>query len=342
MKKINVLSLFDGISCGQVALERAGIEINKYYASEIDKYAIEVAQKNYPNTIQLGDVTKWQEWKINWASIDLLIGGSPCQGFSFAGKQLNFNDPRSKLFFVYVDILNHIKKYNPNVKFLLENVKMKKEYQDVISSYLGVEPIEINSALVSAQNRKRLYWANFKFNIDNFPNQGKVIKDILEDNPDKKYYMNYPIILKVQSDKNILNQVGDIPKNYLNDNERQRRVYSINSISPSVLARSDSPKILCVGFLDMKASKQIRSVYNPLGLSPTVDTMQGGHRQIKILDNALIRKLTPLECERLQTLDDNYTEGISNTQRYKCIGNGWTVDVITHIFKGLKESEENQ
>lgn len=133
---MNVLSLFDGMSCGQIALNRVGIKINNYYASELDKYAIKVTQANYPNTIQLGDVTKWRDWEIDWSSIDLLIGGSPCQGFSFAGKQLAFDDPRSKLFFVYVDILNHIKSVNPNVKFLLENVKMKKEFLDVITESL--------------------------------------------------------------------------------------------------------------------------------------------------------------------------------------------------------------
>ena len=162
---MKVLSLFDGISCGMAALERAGIPVDAYYASEIDKNAIAISQKNYPNIIRLGDVTKWREWDIPWAEIDLLIGGSPCQGFSFAGKQLNFNDPRSRLFFEFVDILNHIRKHNTNVKFLLENVGMKKEYQDVISSYLGTTPIKINSALVSAANRNRLYCANFKFDI---------------------------------------------------------------------------------------------------------------------------------------------------------------------------------
>lgn len=148
---MKVLSLFDGISCGMVALERAGIPVESYYASEIDKNAIAISQKNYPNIIRFGDVTKWREWDIPWAEINLLIGGSPCQGFSFAGKQLNFNDPRSKLFFEFVDILNHIKKHNPNVKFLLENVKMKKEYQDVITEKLSVEPLPINSKCLSAQ-----------------------------------------------------------------------------------------------------------------------------------------------------------------------------------------------
>ena len=141
---MNVLSLFDGISCGQVALERAGIEVDNYYAAEVDKYAIKVTQANYPNTIQLGDVTKWREWDIDWSSIDLLIGGSPCQGFSFAGKQLAFDDPRSALFFEYLNILNHIKAVNPGVKFMLENVRMKKEHLNVITNLLGVEPVFIN------------------------------------------------------------------------------------------------------------------------------------------------------------------------------------------------------
>lgn len=133
---MNILSLFDGMSCGRIAAERAGFNVDNYYASELDKYAIKVTQANWPNTVQLGDVTKWREWDIDWSSIDLLIGGSPCQGFSFAGKQLAFDDPRSKLFFVYVDILNHIKGFNPDVKFMLENVKMKKEFLAVITESL--------------------------------------------------------------------------------------------------------------------------------------------------------------------------------------------------------------
>lgn len=133
MIKLNVLSLFDGMSCGRVALDRAGIDVNNYYASEIDKYALAVSRARYLDIKHLGDVTKWKDWNIDWSSIDLLIGGSPCQGFSMAGKQLNFNDPRSKLFFEYVDILNHIKEVNPKVLFLLENVKMKSEFRDIIS-----------------------------------------------------------------------------------------------------------------------------------------------------------------------------------------------------------------
>jgi len=189
---MKILSLFDGISCGRVALERAGIAVDKYYASEVNKYAIKIAQKNYPDIIQLGDITKWREWDIE--SPDMIMGGSPCQGFSIAGKGLNFDDPRSKLFFVFVEILKY---YKPKY-FLLENVVMKQEYIDVISGMLGdlypecvtqheifrngrLEPIMINSALVSAQNRNRLYWTNIQ-GIEQPQDRGIVLKDIIQNN----------------------------------------------------------------------------------------------------------------------------------------------------------------
>jgi len=180
--KLKILSLFDGISCGRVALERAGFEVDKYYASETDKYAIKIAQKNYPDTVQLGDVTNWIEWKdkLDWSKIDLIQGGSPCQGFSFAGKQLNFADKRSALFFIFENIVAHAKKHNPNVKFLLENVRMKQEYQDVISERMGVKPIMINSNLVSAQNRVRLYWTNIP-NIKQPEDKNIMLKDIVHE-----------------------------------------------------------------------------------------------------------------------------------------------------------------
>lgn len=162
-----------------IALERAGIKVKKYYASEIDNNAISVSKRNYPEIIQLGDVTKWGGWHIDWNEIDLLIGGSPCQGFSSSGKELNFNDPRSKLFFEYKDILNHLKDINPKIKFLLENVKMKQEWADIISGYLGVEYQEINSKYFSAQNRVRYYWTNFP--IDPYIDKGILLKDIVED-----------------------------------------------------------------------------------------------------------------------------------------------------------------
>lgn len=155
-----VLSLFDGKSSGYTAMELAGLPITKYYSSEIDKYAIKVSDAIHPNQIRLGDITKWREWDIDWGSIDLVLAGSPCQGFSFAGDQLAFDDPRSALFFVYRDILNHVKKHNPDVFHVLENVKMKQEHEKFITKEVEVEARLINSSLFSAQNRQRLYWTN--------------------------------------------------------------------------------------------------------------------------------------------------------------------------------------
>ena len=190
---MNVLSLFDGISSGMVALERAGIKIDKYYASEIDKYAMQISKKNYPNIIQLGDITKWKTWDIDWANIDLIIGGSPCQGFSFSGKMLNFEDSRSKLFFVFVDILNHIKQLNPNIKFLLENVRMKQEWQEVINKHLGVKPVLINSSLFSAQTRNRLYWANWNIPTPT-ADKNIVWSDVMLHNATDVYYLTQKML----------------------------------------------------------------------------------------------------------------------------------------------------
>ena len=232
---MNVLSLFDGMSCGQLALKRANIPYKKYFASEIDKYAIQITQKNFPDTVQLGDVNNWMNW--NLPKIDLLLGGSPCQGFSVAGYGLNFSDPRSQLFFRYVDCLQW---YKPTW-FLLENVKMKKEWQEVISNLLGVQPIEIDSALVSAQSRKRLYWTNIP-NITQPEDKGILLKDIIEDgvvDRDKSYCIdaNYwkggslkgykekkrRQLVMHQSEKRLMIQVGSLYKN----NGDAGRVYSV-------------------------------------------------------------------------------------------------------------------
>ena len=287
---MNILSLFDGISCGMVALERAGIKVDKYYASEIDENAIKVSRNNYPNIIRLGDVTKWQEWAIDWQSIDLLIGGSPCQGFSFAGKQLNFNDVRSKLFFVYVDILNYIKSKNPNIKFLLENVKMKSEYQDVISSCLGVKPIRINSNLVSAANRDRLYWMNFEVKI---PEDRGITFDDINSNSDEwlsDEYINR--VSKWKSQQKPLKNVTYI-------GEKQKL--------PCLTARG----------------------YN-----------QSHSGMILISNGSKYRYLTNTEAELAMTLPVGYTRGISDRERARCIGNGWTVDVIAHILSSLNNTND--
>lgn len=302
---MNVLSLFDGMSCGQIALDRLGRKVDSYYASEVDKYAMTVTQKNYPETNQLGDVRNILP--RGSGGIDLLMGGSPCQGFSFAGKQLNFEDPRSKLFFEYVRLLEETKpKY-----FLLENVKMKKESQDVISKHLGVEPIKINSALVSAQNRERLYWTNIP-GVTQPEDKGIYLSDIIEDgwvDRDKSYCI----------DANYFK--GGNLKSYFGKGRRQL-VFD---------------RCIQVGEADLKGYDIIKRVYSIEGKSPALTTMGGGHREPKIaVSETEWRKLTPLECERLQTVPEGYTAHVSNTQRYKMLGNGWTVDVIAHILKGME------
>jgi DNA-cytosine methyltransferase len=309
---MNVLSLFDGMSCGQLALLRAGFNVKKYYASEIDVHAIKIAKKNFPNTQHVGSVTNLRIPKGE--IIDLLIGGSPCQGFSFAGKQLNFNDERSKLFFEYVRILKEARHYNPDVKFLLENVKMKKEYQDVISEILGVQPIEINSALVSAQNRRRLYWTNIE-GVGQPEDKGLFIEDILQDKS----------LVPVIKQKGELiykpHKSQCLDANYFKgvDNHGQRT------------------GCIEVGHAIINGHDFLKRVYSTKGKAPTLTAVSGGNQERKIsIDSNKWRKLTPIECERLQTLPDNYTEGVSNTQRYKMIGNGWTVDVITHILSYYK------
>lgn len=287
-KGITVLSLFDGISCGMLALEKAGIKVNKYYASEIDEYAIKVSQKNYPSIVQLGDVTKWREWDIDWSEINLLIGGSPCQGFSYAGKMLNFQDDRSKLFFEYVDILNHIKQYNQNVKFLLENVRMKKEWQDVISSYLGVEPERINSRLLTAAYRDRFYWANFS--ISQPQDKGITFDDI---NQNGSEWLSDTYIQKV---KNWKAQQDPI---------KCATTIGVGAKLPCLTARG----------------------YN-----------QSHSGMVLITDGSKYRYLTNEEAELAMALPIGYTYGIKDRERARCIGNGWSADVIAHIFNCYKQN----
>ena len=312
---MNVLSLFDGMSCGQIALNRAGIEVDNYYAAEIDKYAITVTQANHPDTIQLGDVTKWEEWDIDWSSIDLLIGGSPCQGFSFAGKQLAFDDPRSKLFFVYMDILNHIEAFNPYVDFLLENVRMKKEYLDVISEQLEVEPVFINSALVSAQNRQRYYWTNWNF--EQPEDKGILLKDVLESSGTGW--------VKNHGEYHSRNDKGA-------DNHGQRTLIKCGAMRGRYLidGKRQDGKMKTAGLTEQRLELRADEKTN------TLTTVQKDNYVVFSEKPVSYRKLTPIECERLQTVPDNYTNHVSNTQRYKMLGNGWTVDVIAHIFKAMK------
>ena len=483
-----VLSLFDGISCGQESLRKAGISTRIYLASEIEKYPKQITRKNHPLTVQLGDVTKVVADDL--PHVNLLMGGSPCQGFSFAGKQLNFDDPRSALFFEFVRLLKECK---PDY-FLLENVMMKQEYQDVITEHLGVEPVMINSALVSAQNRKRLYWTNIPgvgqpnnlqinltdvledipvdkplkkymtgdFNgvkrIDtktyNFTTQDKsltltagsahdnkilikkpitqpedkgiLLKDVLEESPEDYTLMSDRFVNRnkdagclVNSDKPKASSLSamEYVKNgrqgdYIlcvnpkkedgTQTYQQDRVYSAEgkmvALSATLGGRFYVEEPICGRIVGRKINPETgkRDDYNPelkrkkriearldekSGTLTTVQTdnvlivpeaTKKGYTEIKDGDcfdatfinsktrrgrnmkdksNCLTaanydymryehptyRKLTPIECERLQTLPDNYTEGVSNTQRYKALGNGWTVDVIVHILQGLKQ-----
>lgn len=292
---LTVLSLFDGMSCGRIALERAGIKVNNYFASEIDKHAIKVSKANWKDdVIHIGDVTKVSykdgvlhtEFGSHEVEIDLVIGGSPCQGFSMAGKQLAFDDPRSMLYFKFEEILKQCKpKY-----FLLENVKMKQEHKDVISERLGVQPIAINSNLVSAQNRYRLYWTNIP-GVVVPEDRGIYLQDILQDSVDNKYVFTSFDGAKFVDRARYL----QFDLNGKQKNSQSQRVYKITATS---------------GCLDCA----------------TV---------CKIITGGVIRKLTPEECEKLQTVPHKYTDYVSDSQRYKMLGNGWTVDVIAHIFKGI-------
>lgn len=334
----SVLSLFDGMSCGQIALNRIGIKYDNYFASEIDKHAIKVTQANYPNTIQLGDVTKVKVSDL--PKIDLLIGGSPCQGFSFAGKQLNFDDTRSKLFFEFVRLKNELQpKY-----FLLENVKMKREYQDIISSYLGVKPIMINSNLVSAQNRVRYYWTNIP--TKGLPNdRGILLKDITEDG-----LQSLGLAQRGRYDEN-----GKVIQKYeLNGTEKSNAMTTVSKdtlLFIPVDKHSSNSGLVCLGgvmkpthklWLDngkllQRNFSQGNRVYSSHGKSATLNANSGGIGGKTGLYEieGVIRKLTRLECERLQTVPDGYTNSISDTQAIKALGNGWTVDVIAHIFGSL-------
>jgi site-specific DNA-cytosine methylase len=295
---MNILSLFDGISCARIALEKLEIPIENYFASEIDKYAIQVSTKKFPDIIHLGDIKKIDVKKL--PKIDLIIGGSPCQDLSNSQKGMGLEGGKSRLFFEYVRLLKDI---NPRY-FLLENVKNK--WGMLMNETVGVGFIEINSGLFSAQSRPRYYWTNISFPEIPDKLDKLVLKDIIEKGGiDEKYYLNNDKVKSFISQNPEINtnitkdgilKVFTAPKDVINDHERQRRVYSLDSKSPTILARADTTKIYI---------------------------------------NNRIRKLTPVECERLQNIPDHYTQVCSNTQRYKMIGNGFNVNTIAHILKGI-------
>lgn len=407
---MNVLSLFDGMSCGQIALRELGIKVHKYFASEIDKHAIAQTQLNFPDTIQLGDVTQVRGSDL--PKIDLLIGGSPCQGFSFAGKQLNFKDPRSALFFEYVRILRELKAINPDIKFLFENVRMRKEYELVISNELGLFPVEINSALVSAQNRVRLYWTDIRTRTEGLfsevftdipqpEDKGLLLKDILEPVVEEKYFMSSKVVenLLKHRERNRKNGRGfgiDIrrPENkacaltvggkYMRDivqlqaepfiYQRPRGenkggfiggktptltacawdwnnilCFSSNQAHATVAINKSTPMVAAMGmggghvpmidsgiFRTHKADYGFREIKSgKAGTIPARARQDGSNQNVAVIDNRL-RRLTLAECARLQTVPDWYVWNCSDSQIYKMLGNGWTIEVIKHIFSYLQ------
>ncbi len=346
------LSLFDGMSCGQIGLKELGIK-TVYYASEVDKFAIGQTQLNFPDTIQLGNIENWREWEIDWSKINLILAGSPCQGFSFAGKQLNFEDERSKLFFVFVDILNHCKKFNPDVRFLLENVVMKKEYQRVINNMLGLFPVRINSNLVSAQNRDRLYWTNIKIkmvglfqeihsDIPQPKDRGILLKDILQDESevDGKYYLSEKM-------HNYLNtRKANFNSGKINIRNNKDKASCINASSHSIDISDNF--IGCAKFGRSEEGKKIRRETKEKDYTPfqakeinsidyeKMNTVTCATTKDNILtDGIILRRLTPLECARLQTIPKWYRWNCSDTQQYKMLGNGWTIEVVKHILSFL-------
>ena len=366
MKEIgNIVSICDGMSCGQIAINRAGLKYDKYYASEINKPAITVTQANYPNTIQMGDVFNVSGKDLPKAG--LFLAGTPCQGFSIAGGRLQFDDPRSKVFFEAVRVLNECREKNPDIKFIFENVPMGLKNELVFSKYLGVDPIEIDSQLVSAQRRKRLYWTNInaqpynlfgdiKPNIPLPADRGLVIRDIMESDVNEKYYLSQKVLDRILSsgkerisntnekggtlttrqneltnDMLLIREVIQLNPSKESGGKQpyqQNRIYDIDGLNPCLTASLPGGANLIYG------DSMDERVFDTGGkmqtlLSGRTDT------KTKIFDSGRIRMPTEIECERLQTVPDNYTNHVAKTHRYAMLGNGWTVDVITHILSYL-------
>lgn len=375
------------MSCGQIALRELGMPIERYYASEIDKHAIQQTQLNFPETIQLGDVEKWREWNIEWEEIDLLLAGSPCQGFSLAGKMLGHDDPRSRLYWVFLDTLHHVQKLNHNVKYLLENVRMRPADEARINESLGIRPVVINSALVSAQNRVRLYWSNIQTKSEGLwgelltdipqpTDRGIYIGDILDDEVDEKYYMrnlslneealesiapmqegkasgvvklDKKLKPKAQQDKASCLTAGghsggnhsDMDILYIGIYQRGRGYIPPSAKfvkSPTLTSnrwQANNPLIIPGTWRTHKDGQGFRPTAG--GKAPCIPARarNDGSGQPVAKIGYMLRRLTPTECARLQTIPDWYKWGCSDTQAYKMLGNGWTVEVIKHILSHI-------
>ncbi|MDM1720545.1 DNA (cytosine-5-)-methyltransferase [Acinetobacter towneri] len=385
----NTLSLFNGISALHLALDKAGIKHGSVYYAEIDKYANMVTEKHYPNDIALGDVTKWREWDIDWPSIGLVSAGFPCQAWSVAGKQLGDKDERGMLFWTTLEIIAHVLKHNPSAKFLMENVKMKKDFEQYITHHteqaLGkVEKTLINSALVSAQNRQRYYWTNFE--VTQPDDKGILLGDVLEDLPlnkrvpenveFKQNYAQWDVNNKGNKSQDqrafyIDGKHGTLPANgggskvkvcggairgrYIVDGKRQdhkmktaglteQRLEVRNDGKTNTLTTVQKDNVVVLQNESATKGDKAYSLTASYGGEVAWNSCQKKQRTMipvaessekhpNIYNGVLYRKLTPIECERLQTFPDNYTDCISNTQRYKSLGNAWTVDVIAHVLQ---------
>jgi DNA (cytosine-5)-methyltransferase 3A len=373
MQMINVLSLCDGMSCGRIALTELKIKVNRYFASEINRHCIKQTQLNFPDTVRLGDIENWRNWEIDWHSISLVLAGTPCTGFSFAGKRLAFDDPQSRLILAFFDILDHVRRHNPGVLFLLENVRMKRGHLNFISKNVGVSPVMINSALVSAQNRRRYYWSNIRAgkadlfgalqtDIPQPKDRGIVLRDILESEVDEKYYIseaalnrlanchkNYPHFMsvdgKARTQRSRAGNSTDKKHNYriiqLNPSTesgaaqpyQQNRVYDIDSKSPALMSQMSCGSCAILqrghgfnkgGVFESKSPALTSSDWKNNNLLATAKGC-----------STRIRRLTPAECARLQTVPEWYGWNCSDTQQYAMLGNGWTIEVIKHILSYL-------
>lgn len=384
---MRVLSLFDGMSCGQIALRDMGIVPEVYYASEVDKFAIAQTQLNFPDTIQLGDVRQLNvENLIGGGKIDLLIGGSPCQSFSFAGKRVGMAtkenekilsldrylelkeqgfefEGQSYLFWEYMRILTELRKHNPDIKFLLENVKMKKEWERVLTEAIGVPGVHINSALVSAQNRKRIYWTNIG-NIEQPEDRGLLLRDVLQSEVDEKYFLKEEVVKNMIAHRDRCKAKGYGFGAIFHKGEQKMAALKIGGRGVDDLVESpicvamrgrpqgekneqqldpspDEGKTNCLTTVakDNLLLLQRSHGFNAGGIheekTPALTSHSWEQNNLLYSSEPRIRRLTPTECARLQTIPEWYKWQCSETQQYKMLGNGWTVEVIKHIFSHL-------